>query len=247
MQNGKAGRPKRRNGSLNNNFSQRFLILLAGILVVAAVLFIVTAAKDSNKDTGSLSANLPALSTSPAVDIKPSSTAARKLGSQNVVLEKTSFTISAVGDVNFGGTVGNVIAGKGADYPFKNVTGILSSTDIAIGNLECALSSRGKAVAGKKFTFRGSPKCGQALKRAGLDLLSIANNHSKDFGSDALIDTTKTLSQAGVGFAGGGANAYSAYQPKIINVPANMPDKTSGTNKSVTSKVAFIAFSDVVP
>jgi poly-gamma-glutamate capsule biosynthesis protein CapA/YwtB (metallophosphatase superfamily) len=157
------------------------------------------------------------------------------IGKTNAESTNTAFTIAAVGDINCGGRVGTIIAGSGVDYPFKNVAGILSSVDIAVGNLECALSSRGKAVSGKEFTFRGVPECGPALRRAGFDALSIANNHSKDFGAEALEDTAEILEQSGIIFAGAGSNSTASYQPKISRI------------RETETAFAFVAFSDVVP
>jgi poly-gamma-glutamate synthesis protein (capsule biosynthesis protein) len=152
--------------------------------------------------------------------------------------KKERFSIAAVGDINCGGRVGLVMAGSGVDFPFENVTKVLSAADYAFGNLECALSSRGKAVEGKEFTFRGTPESGLALKRAGFDGLSLANNHSKDFGPDALTDTIKLLDQAKIFYAGAGINSESSYRYKILE------NKNAAGGKQ---KVAFIAFSDVIP
>jgi poly-gamma-glutamate synthesis protein (capsule biosynthesis protein) len=171
------------------------------------------------------------------VDVKDSGAKTNITGA-NTAITKERFSIAAVGDINCGGRVGSVMAGNGDDFPFENVASILSAADYAFGNLECALSSRGKAIEGKEFTFRGTPDSGLALKKAGFDALSLANNHSKDFGPDALIDTLKLLDRSNIIYAGAGVNSKSSYQHKILSSKGIAGSK---------SKVAFIALSDVIP
>lgn len=123
----------------------------------------------------------------------------------------------------------------GQVYFFKNVKPLLSDADLTFANLECALSDRGTPVPGKKFTFRGSPGAVTGLKWSGIDVVSVANNHARDYGETAFIDTLQHLLTAGIGYAGGGRNADEAFSHRLFSIP--------GKGK----KVAFLAFSDVLP
>ena len=145
----------------------------------------------------------------------------------------SAFSLSAVGDVDLGGRVASYINRYGYGYPYQNVKDLLSSTDLTFGNLECALSVSGRPAAKKKYTFRGSPGNAPFLKKAGFDVMSIANNHSKDFGNQAFLDTVNCLVNAQVVPVGGGANLAGAFQPQVVEVDGQ--------------KIAFLAFSDVVP
>lgn len=142
-------------------------------------------------------------------------------------------SLCAVGDVNFGGRLSRVAHTYGENYFFLKVNSDLRSADLTFANLECTLSNRGKAVPGKKFIFRGEPHFAQVLKKAGFDVLSIANNHSKDYGEEAFLDTLKHLDEEGLVYIGGGENIYQAFEEKIITVRGK--------------KVAFLSFSDVLP
>ncbi len=150
---------------------------------------------------------------------------------QNVRAKEVS--IIAVGDINLGGRVNSIIKQNGHFYPVSKLKPILNQADITFGNLECALSSRGLPVANKEFTFCGSPQNVRTLQAGGFDLVSVANNHSKDFGVDAFLDTLKILTENKVKPVGGGKNLDESFKPILI--------KKSGL------KIAFLAFSGILP
>ena len=56
----------------------------------------------------------------------------------------------------------------------------------------------------KQFTFCCDPKYVKALNEMGVDIVSLANNHTLDYGRDALSDTFTTLDGAGILYAGAG-------------------------------------------
>lgn len=143
------------------------------------------------------------------------------------------FSLNAVGDVNLGGKVALNTKAYGYDYPYQKTSKLLQSADITFGNLECALSSRGKPVPNKKYTFCGSPENARYLKEAGFDVLSVANNHSKDFGNQAFLDTLDLLERNNIIASGGGKNSNEANLYKIIKIKGK--------------RVAFLSFSDILP
>ena len=99
--------------------------------------------------------------------------------------------LSAVGDVNFGNGPGARIDRHGVNWPWASVGRHLRGADLAVANLECAVSLRGSAQE-KQYTFRGRPSALRAAAQAGgLDAVSLANNHSGDFGRAALLDTLR--------------------------------------------------------
>jgi poly-gamma-glutamate synthesis protein (capsule biosynthesis protein) len=123
-------------------------------------------------------------------------------------------TLAAVGDMMFARTVADGIATDGPDYAFDEAERLLEA-DITFGNLECVLSDRG-TPADKGYTFAGDPSVAEALADAGFDVLSVANNHSMDYGPDAFLDTLDHLEDAGVAYAGGGEDDTAARQPAIV-------------------------------
>lgn len=142
-------------------------------------------------------------------------------------------TIAAVGDMSFDGAAGSLISRSGPTAPFSSVYKTLRRADVTVGNLECALSTRGRPVSGKAFTFRGSPKAVQGLTRAGFDLVAQGNNHALDWGPTALADTIKVLDRARIAHAGAGPNRNRAVEPTII--------------KRRGATIAFLSFSQIGP
>jgi poly-gamma-glutamate synthesis protein (capsule biosynthesis protein) len=89
----------------------------------------------------------------------------------------------------------------------------MKNADIAVLNNEFCISDRGKAMAGKAFTFRADPKNTALYHDLGVDLVSLANNHVFDYGEDAFCDTLDTLREYGVDYAGAGRTAEEAQSP----------------------------------
>ena len=121
------------------------------------------------------------------------------------------FRLSAVGDLAF--------EGPAADRPsldhFAAVTGVFQRADLVVGNLECALTDGGVPIAGK-CTLRGTPGWAAVLKRAGLGVVSLANNHVMDYGWAGLADTMAALDQAGIKYAGAGRDRREACAPLLV-------------------------------
>jgi poly-gamma-glutamate capsule biosynthesis protein CapA/YwtB (metallophosphatase superfamily) len=120
----------------------------------------------------------------------------------------------------------------GGDYNriFENIN--LKDFDIAFANLEGPVSDVGKDRH-NLYSFRMDPLTVPALKNAGIDIVSVANNHVGDWGRDAYIDNLARLKDGGVLFAGGGLTKLEAEMPTII--------EKNGI------KIGFLAFSDVGP
>ena len=86
----------------------------------------------------------------------------------------------------------------------------LSGADITVANNEFTLSSQGEATADKDYTFRAKPENVGILNTLGIDLAVLANNHTYDYGEQALIDTIATLEEAGITTSGAGENIRQA-------------------------------------
>ncbi len=82
-------------------------------------------------------------------------------------------------------------------------------------NEEFPFSLRGEPMEDKQYTFRTDPKYVQIFKDLGVDIVTVANNHSLDFGQDAFLDTLETLEAAGIGCVGGGHSIEEASSPAV--------------------------------
>lgn len=123
-----------------------------------------------------------------------------------------SVTLAFVGDIMLDGLPGKVVA-AGRD-PFAPFAAILDAADIRIGNLECVVASGGSAV-DKIYTFRAHPRTLATLKRH-FDAVSLANNHSGDFGRPAFSEMLDLLDRGGISYFGGGRDLRQAHAPLIV-------------------------------
>jgi len=130
-----------------------------------------------------------------------------------------TFSLMAGGDVTPAGGLAGYMERSGPDYPYVHLASFFKTADIGLVNLECPLSLRGKALRGKKFTFRGHPNAALALRRAGITAVSLANNHILDYGPLALADTLQALNSAGVAHAGAGKNLSASRRPAVLALP----------------------------
>jgi len=85
------------------------------------------------------------------------------------------------------------------DYDFKYIKDIISSADIALGNFECTFGGPNKVYSKVSIkSFSVPDAAADALKNAGFDILSAANNHINDRSRDGLIRTVKTMQDKGI-------------------------------------------------
>lgn len=93
----------------------------------------------------------------------------------------------------------------------------INGSDLFIANQEFPFSDRGTAQ-DKSYTFRLPPARASIMKEIGVDLVSLANNHSLDYGTDALVDTCATLDGAGIRYMGAGPNMDRAKQLQTFEI-----------------------------
>ncbi|WP_304452427.1 CapA family protein [Nocardiopsis sp. YSL2] len=94
----------------------------------------------------------------------------------------------------------------------------LSAADLAMVNLETAVTEGGTPAPGKEFLFRAPASALEALDAAGVDVASVANNHGMDYGTDGLSDTLDNGEASPVTLVGAGRDADEAYSPHIAEV-----------------------------
>lgn len=134
--------------------------------------------------------------------------------------EPPALTVAAGGDVMGDRGVGNYIDKNGGESVFEFVKPYLAPADVSFINLEGSISDLGSPTAGKKFTFEARTALTAGLVWAGIDVVSLANNHARDYGSQALMDCIARLDEAGIGHAGAGADSTAAAAPAILETPA---------------------------
>lgn len=112
--------------------------------------------------------------------------------------------IVATGDVTLGITPS--LPPGGADALLAGVRPALEAGDVVLGNLETALADGGASKCGPAaegcFAFRAPPAYAHALRRAGFNVLNLANNHAWDFGAAGQAETVAALDRAGLAHTG---------------------------------------------
>lgn len=127
------------------------------------------------------------------------------------------------------------------NYDSNGINGVLSeelqsemqNADIAMVNEEFPFSTRGTQAEDKQFTFRVAPDYVKILQEMGIDVVTVANNHALDYGTEALTDTFQTLDDAGIAYVGAGNDLERASRPYVTKIG----EKTFG----------FLAASRVIP
>jgi poly-gamma-glutamate synthesis protein (capsule biosynthesis protein) len=138
-------------------------------------------------------------------------------------------TLAFGGDVHFADRTLDLLSSPST--AFGPVADVFKKADVSMVNLETAITTRGTAEP-KTFHFRGPATAYQAIAAAGIDVVTVSNNHALDYGRVGLQDTLDSAATAKVPAVGGGTDAAAAYAPWITTV------------KGV--KIAFLGFSQIL-
>jgi len=124
--------------------------------------------------------------------------------------------LAFAGDIHFEGGLRNVVRSDPARL-FAGVRLVFEDSDLVVANLETAITERG-TPADKSFTFRAPPSALEALADAGVDVISMANNHALDYGTDGFADTLAAIDESPVPVVGIGIDEAAALRPALIDV-----------------------------
>jgi poly-gamma-glutamate synthesis protein (capsule biosynthesis protein) len=142
-------------------------------------------------------------------------------------------TLAFAGDVHFAGRVAPRLRHPAS--ALGPVAAVFRSADVAMVNLETAITTRGTPEP-KSFHFRAPPSALTALRDAGVDVATLANNHAVDYGPVGLHDTLTAIRRSPLPVIGIGADEQRAYAPWIITVrgeriaflaATQVPDRTA--------------------
>ena len=127
--------------------------------------------------------------------------------------------IGLAGDVMLGRLVdGHVLANPAASpaYVWGNTLPLWRQMDLRMVNLECVIATAGEPWVPKTFHFRAGPRAIDVLEAAGIQLVSLANNHVLDFGGEALQECLARLRQSSIRYAGAGETSEEAAAPTVL-------------------------------
>lgn len=138
-----------------------------------------------------------------------------------------------IGDVMLGRLMNDRLKDNSFSYPWGDTLDIFNSVDVRFCNLECAISDKGEPWTQKVFYFRSDAKNVAVLKEAGIDCVSLANNHALDYGYEALWEMLDLLKAQKIHYAGAGKDNLHATRPAVFEVQG--------------LKIGFLAFTDNEP
>lgn len=183
----------------------------------AAVLGGLVACAERKEPSATLDAQVPAPASAAAVpappaDAAPPAAAEEKKSDRVVVL--------VGGDVNLGRGAGARIIADPKYAPFREIAPLLASADLRIVNLESQLSEQQGETQhpNNHLVFTGPPGGADVLAQAGIQLVSLANNHAWDYGKDAFFQTIANLERAKVRYAGATREPGRMYEPTLLTI-----------------------------
>ncbi|MDR1663461.1 MAG: CapA family protein [Clostridiales bacterium] len=143
-------------------------------------------------------------------------------------------TLVFAGDILLDGSVRRTIEADGIETVFPEESRApFIAADIAMANVETSISLRGSPMPDKEYTYRSDPEHALLLKDMGLDIVSVANNHTIDYGRDAFADTLDFFKAQKIAYVGGGMDKEEAKRWQTFELNGK--------------KYAYLAASRVIP
>jgi poly-gamma-glutamate capsule biosynthesis protein CapA/YwtB (metallophosphatase superfamily) len=128
-----------------------------------------------------------------------------------------TLVIHGTGDVNLDAGYVENLATRGYGYAWSGLAGLFKRDDLTVVNLECAVSKLGAPLS-KDYTFRADPAALPAMRKAGVEVANLGNNHSGDFGTGALLDSRRNLLRNDIAPVGVGRDDDQAHEPAIFEL-----------------------------
>ena len=174
----------------------------------------------SSRPSTATASDAPADTFRAVTDTAPGATPAASSSRPATDAPTEQFTVNFAGDVNFAERTAERLAADPATA-FGVAAPGLAAADLTVVNLETAVTTGGQPEP-KSFTFRAPPSALTALKDAGVDVASMANNHGADYGRVGLGDSIAAIAASGLPVIGVGADhatATAPYRTTVNGVP----------------------------
>jgi poly-gamma-glutamate synthesis protein (capsule biosynthesis protein) len=188
----------------------RRLVLIVLVAASAVAVALVVADRDGDGDARGADAATSPRSSSTSTSSTTTTTTRLRRGDDQPV------TIAFGGDTHFEGNLRSQLSSN-AGGMFAPIAPILSGADVAMVNLETAIATGGTPDP-KNYNFRAPPSAFDALRAAGIDVVTMANNHGRDYGPEGLAETLAAKAQTPLVVLGIGADATEAYRPWLTTV-----------------------------
>jgi poly-gamma-glutamate capsule biosynthesis protein CapA/YwtB (metallophosphatase superfamily) len=112
------------------------------------------------------------------------------------------------------------IAEHGYGYPFDATRSFLNSYDVVVANLEAPITrSQAPWPLPKAYVYKIEPRAVPEIKRSGIDIVTLANNHINDYRRRGIADTLKHLNEGGINHVGAGLSEAEARRGIVVRTP----------------------------
>ncbi len=193
----------------------RFLAVLVGGVILGAVSFSVWASDDgpATADTTVAVAldTTTTSSTTTSISEPPPTTTTTTLPPRGWLV------IHGTGDVAVDPVYIPALAKNGWDHAWSGLDGLFLEDDLTVINLECVPSDIGSPL-DKKFVFRCPTAALPSIRANGIEVANLGNNHSGDYGKDALVDGRANLISAGIASVGAGKDVQEAGEAALFEI-----------------------------
>jgi len=186
---------------------------LAGLLALVASSMVAACDQDRSPAPNPS----PTATSTAGIEPATSSTSSASSAPTSPTPRADELVLVAGGDVSFGRLRGERLLREPRRDDFATVRRILDPADLRFVNLESTISDQGETQSPiNQLVFTAPPPAADALARADIDIVALANNHAWDYGRDGLFQTFERLDDAGVAYVGAGETRQDAYAPRIV-------------------------------
>jgi gamma-polyglutamate biosynthesis protein CapA len=128
----------------------------------------------------------------------------------------SELTLHCVGDIYASGRSVELL--RADPTCLEGAAGVLRRADVRFANLEAPLLADGRALFSTGVRLRSPPAVADLLRRLGIDMVGLANNHMLDFGPEGLASTLRELQASGLPAVGAGPTRAAAHQTAVLTV-----------------------------
>lgn len=202
--------------------SSRFLVVLVGGALLGAGSFTVYASSEEVPASTSTSvvvavAEPTTTTSSTTTSTSSTSTTSTSTTTTTTIPAKGWLVIHGTGDVAVDPNYIPTLSARGWDYAWSGLNGLFVEDDLTVINLECVPSDIGSPLP-KAFNFRCPTETLPSIREGGIDVANMGNNHSGDFGTEALVDGRANLIANDIAPVGAGKDYDEAGEPAVFEI-----------------------------
>lgn len=185
-------------------------VLIAPVVVAGSIAVVwAQAGSPGDRSSGVPSAGGPTSGAGPSITSTPSAVPPEP--------QRRRLVIHGTGDVSLDPGYISTYASQGYGYAWSGLGGLFRRDDLTVVNVECPVTDKGEQL-DKEFSFHGTPAALPAMRAAGIEVGSLANNHAYDRGPEGVIDSRRNLQRAGIAAVGAGRDQDEALRPALFEV-----------------------------